>query len=231
MFIIRITEGQFISHSIGPENEFMIWYCDCWSSYHIPWITILVIQEHVHYQKHWRSIHLSLNWTWKWVYDLRLRLFIKSYSMSNDIGESGACSLSEALKINSSLTQLNLGVSLWFDTVIVHHHITFHEQQYWWFRRTSIGWCSGIKHHNHSDFILVNLFNDGSLSSMRVFLFLHFHFITFHLFVFVSVQVVVEWFGCLIGKVIWFERERQKWNKVLLKEGDDKGWNEQVRQT
>ena len=66
---------------------------------------------------------------------------------------------------------------------------------------------------------------------MRVFLFFHFHFITFPLFVFVSVQVVVEWFGCLIGKVIWFERERQKWNKVLLKEGDDKGWNEQVRQT
>ena len=32
--------------------------------------------------------------------------------MANSIGESGASSLSEALKVNSSLTQLNLGVSL-----------------------------------------------------------------------------------------------------------------------
>ena len=35
---------------------------------HIPFITILVHQEQHHYQKDWRLIHHSLNWTWKWVY-------------------------------------------------------------------------------------------------------------------------------------------------------------------
>ena len=162
MFIIISTEDQFIPHSIGPGNEFMIWDCDCSSSYQIPWVTRLVIQGHVHYQKHSRSIHPSLNWTWEWVYDLRLWLFIIiSHSMNNKIGSSGACSLSEALKVNSSLTQLDLTLSLWFDIVIVHHHITFHEEQYWLFRRKGVGWCSRIKHHNHWDFILMNPFNDG----------------------------------------------------------------------
>ena len=40
---------------------------------------------------------------------------IVSHSMRNSIGESGACSLSEALKVNSSLTQLDLRVSLLID--------------------------------------------------------------------------------------------------------------------
>ena len=35
---------------------------------HIPFVTILEIQEQHHYQKHWRLIHHSLNWTWNWVY-------------------------------------------------------------------------------------------------------------------------------------------------------------------
>ena len=35
---------------------------------HIPFVTILEIQEQHHYQKYWRLIHHSLNWTWKWVY-------------------------------------------------------------------------------------------------------------------------------------------------------------------
>ena len=83
----------------------------CLSLYRIPWITVLVIQKHHHYQKHWRSIHLSLNWTWNWVYDLSddsLLFAIVSHSMDNEIGSSGASSLSEALKVNSSLTQLSL---------------------------------------------------------------------------------------------------------------------------
>ena len=39
-------------------------------------------------------------------------IIIESHSIYNNIGESGATSLSEALKVNSSLTQLDLRVSL-----------------------------------------------------------------------------------------------------------------------
>ena len=35
---------------------------------HIPFITVLENQEQHHYQKYWRLIHHSLNWTWEWVY-------------------------------------------------------------------------------------------------------------------------------------------------------------------
>ena len=34
---------------------------------HILFVTRLEIQERHHYQMHWRSIHLSLSWAWKWV--------------------------------------------------------------------------------------------------------------------------------------------------------------------
>ena len=68
MFIIRGTEDQFISHSIGPGNEFIIEY------------DYLII--------------------------------IQSHSIYNNIGSSGATSLSDALKVNSSLTQLDLGLIL-----------------------------------------------------------------------------------------------------------------------
>ena len=36
---------------------------------HIPFGTRLEILEQHHYQRHWRLIHPSLNWTWVWVYD------------------------------------------------------------------------------------------------------------------------------------------------------------------
>ena len=48
--------------------EFIIDYHDSLFLNHIPFLTILEIQEQHHYQKHWRLIHLSLNWTWEWVY-------------------------------------------------------------------------------------------------------------------------------------------------------------------
>ena len=35
---------------------------------HIPFKTILENQEQHHYQKYWRLIHHSLNWSWDWVY-------------------------------------------------------------------------------------------------------------------------------------------------------------------
>ena len=53
------------------------------------------------------------------------------FHQGRELGSSGASLLSEALKVNSSLTQLDLDMSLWFETVIVHHHITFHKEQYW----------------------------------------------------------------------------------------------------
>ena len=67
--IIRSIEGQFIPHSIGPVGLSLLLNMIDWSLFnHIPFLTILVHQEQHHYQKHWRSIHHSLNWTWKWVY-------------------------------------------------------------------------------------------------------------------------------------------------------------------
>ena len=47
-----------------------------------------------------------------WFIDLGVILIIISHSMRKNIGDSGASSLSEALKVNSSLTQLNLYMSL-----------------------------------------------------------------------------------------------------------------------
>ena len=76
----------------------------------------------------WRR---DLNGDGMWLIDLGIILISFSHSMRNNIGSSGACSLSEALKVNSSLTQLNLGMSFLFDTMIVDHHITLHEEQYW----------------------------------------------------------------------------------------------------
>ena len=65
MFIVRINEGQFISHWIEPGS---------WIVVVVVWIeieslieqtgTILEIQDHHHCQKDWRSIHLSLHWHW-----------------------------------------------------------------------------------------------------------------------------------------------------------------------
>ena len=53
----------------------------------------------------WRG---DLNEGGMWFIDLGIILISFSHSMGIKIGSSGACSLSEALKVNSSLTQLDL---------------------------------------------------------------------------------------------------------------------------
>ena len=89
---------------------------------HIPFLTRLAIQEQHHYQRHWRSIHPSLNWTFMWVYYWIWLSIIESHSSYNNIGSSGATSLSEALKVNSSLTQLGLTMSLKDQLIIIESH-------------------------------------------------------------------------------------------------------------
>ena len=100
-------------------------------------------QEHHHYQKRWSLIHPSLNCTWSecaiWIW----LIIIESHSISNDIGPSGATSLSEALKVNSSLTELNLRSSLLLNMIdwLLLNHIPFipilvhqeqdHYQKHW----------------------------------------------------------------------------------------------------
>ena len=67
--------------------------------------------------------------TWTWL------SFVLS-PMNNNIGDSGASSFSEALKINSSLTYLNLQSVFWIwnDMNMTIICFEFHEQQHWWFR-------------------------------------------------------------------------------------------------
>ena len=106
----------------------------------ISFITRLVHQERHHYQKHWRSIHLSFNWTWEWLFFCWICL-IDYYWITfhlNKLGDSGTTSLSEALKVNSSLTQLNLRVSLLLSFInwLLFNHIPF--EQNWRIRRNII---------------------------------------------------------------------------------------------
>ena len=79
-------------------------------------------------------------------------IIIESHSFSNNIGDSGASSLSEALKVNSSLTQLNLGVSLLLNMInwLLFNHIPFwtileiqeqhHYLQHWRLIHHSLNW-------------------------------------------------------------------------------------------
>ena len=79
-------------------------------------------------------------------------IIIQSHSIYNKIGDSGATSLSEALKVNSSLTQLNLRLSLWLNMInwLLLNHIPFitilvHQEQhqyqkYWRLIHHSINW-------------------------------------------------------------------------------------------
>ena len=64
-------------------------------------------------------------------------IIIESHSICNRIGDSGVTSLSEALKVNSSLTQLNLRVSLLMNMInwLLLNHIPFvtilvHQEQH-----------------------------------------------------------------------------------------------------
>ena len=98
-----------------------------------------------------------MNWTW---------LSIVIHSMSNQIGDSGASSLSEALKVNSSLTHLELGIVFMIlnDMFIIINCHSFHDDVYWWIRKKSSRWCSWIKHHNHSNLgVVMVLFSSISV--------------------------------------------------------------------
>ena len=111
---------------------------------HIQFLTILVHQEQHHYQKHWELIHHSINWTWiEFIIESVKLIFIQYHYTSNKIRDSGITSLSEALKVNSSLNQLQLILSLLLNMIIwlLFNHITFlpilenqeqhHYQKHW----------------------------------------------------------------------------------------------------
>ena len=80
--------------------------------------TILEIQEHVQSGKYWSWIQLSHTWIWVWgandIYDgvgwYLNELINNNERNGNNIGDSGGCSIGEVLKVNSTLTSLNLGV-------------------------------------------------------------------------------------------------------------------------
>ena len=84
-----------------------------------PFLTILETQEQHQYQKHWRSIHHSLNWTCgiEFIIEYDWLIIIESHFICNEIGDSGLSSLSEALKVNSSLTHLDIYLSLWLNVI------------------------------------------------------------------------------------------------------------------
>ena len=83
-------------------------------------------------------------------------IIIESHSIYNDIGSSGATSLSEVLKVNSSLTQLNLGLSLLLNMInwLLFNHIPFwtrlenqeqhHYQKDWRLIHHSFNWTCGM---------------------------------------------------------------------------------------
>ena len=88
------------------------------------------IQEHVQSGMDWRWIQLSQNWIWVWgvndIYDVIGWWWYWNEFMNNDerngnnIGDSGACSIGDGLKVNSTLTKLSLwewGVNDIYDTI------------------------------------------------------------------------------------------------------------------
>ena len=62
--------NSFLTHL---DLGMCLWYWMAWTEYQlsfISWAPILVIQEHYHCQKHWRSIHPSLIWTWECIHGI-----------------------------------------------------------------------------------------------------------------------------------------------------------------
>ena len=68
-----LSEGLRVNSSLTELylgfSLFWTWLIDWLLFNHIPFITILEIQEQHHCQKDWRLIHPSLNCTCLWVYD------------------------------------------------------------------------------------------------------------------------------------------------------------------
>ena len=69
-------------------------------------------------EKDWNWIQHSHGWIWEWgdnnIYDVigwyLYELNNNGLNNDNQIGDSGGCSIGEALKMNSTLTELNLGM-------------------------------------------------------------------------------------------------------------------------
>ena len=127
MFNRGRIEGEFNSHKIESGNEELMIYMmllddDIDMNW---WIimremrTILEIQEDVQSEMDWRWIQLSQNWICGWgvndIYDVIgwwywYELMNNNERNGNNIGDSGACSIGDGLKMNSTLTKLNLSV-------------------------------------------------------------------------------------------------------------------------
>ena len=90
---------------------------------------LLVSQGLLYYQKHWKSIHLSLHWTWVWVILFHHSFFI---SFVNSLGDKEIALISAALEVNSSLLKLNLDMVGKFDWIVFL--FSFYCKQNWWCR-------------------------------------------------------------------------------------------------
>ena len=129
-------------------------------------IMILETQEQHHWVNHWNQTPHSLNLIW----DARQKkeatqktsidnsLFSLLFtSTANKIGKTGATSLSESLKSNTTLTKLNLNSEHKRKKTHKRHPSTIHSsacntfnsQQNWRHRSNVIEWSIEIKHNTH----------------------------------------------------------------------------------
>ena len=103
-------------------------------------------------------------------------IIIESHSILNSFGESGVTSLSEALKVNSSLTQLNLELSLLLNMInwLLFNHIQFitilvhqeqhHYQKDWRLIHHSLNWSWDVSLlMNMINWILLNHITFGTI--------------------------------------------------------------------
>ena len=129
---------------------------------------ILETQEQQHWVKHWNQTQHSLNLIWvvktkegRHTKDIHQQftlfpLFITS--TDNNIGDTGTASLSESLKSNTTLTELNLRSEDKRNQTHKRHPSTNHSfppfhhinrQQYWRHGNSIIEWIIEIKHNTH----------------------------------------------------------------------------------
>ena len=116
--IVRSIEDQFIPHSFGPEIVFMIFHsmnmiinCHSFHDQRYWWFRSIIIVRRIEDQFIAHSFGPGIMFM---ILNGMANIKFVLYSMINEIYESGASSLSEGLKINSSLNHLNLGVCLWY---------------------------------------------------------------------------------------------------------------------
>ena len=108
---------------------------------HIPFGTILEIQERHHYQKDWRLIHHSLNWTWIWVYywiwSIDWLLLNNNYNRAIFVHQEQHHYQKYWRSIHPSLNWTWDWVYFWI-WLIDYYSITFHLEQYWFIRSNII---------------------------------------------------------------------------------------------